>query len=131
MSGRNALILMCMTLATRTAGAAAVSAVQSPGGLILEDAGAGRARVASADRAAVEVALPAGAEVTALAEVGSGWLAGGTRPVASGGRRLWLLRGDGGGARGLAVPAPSPFAVQRRPVPLVEGSELAGLVWLE
>ena len=58
-------------------------------------------------------------------------MAAGSAPDASGGRRLFLLRGDDRASRPLAR-APGQAGRQRRgPVLLVDGGRLAGLAWLE
>jgi hypothetical protein len=131
MSRKPALVLLCSTLAVPPATAASALAVQSQGGLILEVADAGSAaRLSRPDGSSLDLRLPAGVEVTVLADLGSRWLIGGTAP-ADGARRLFLLLDTGDGPRRLAPPPAAAFAIQRRPVPLTESGELVGLAWLE
>lgn len=99
----------------RLVGQGAASAVELPGG----------ERVA--------VGLPAGGELTAVAALGDGWVATGTRRTATG-TDLLLVADDRRGGQGVAflpVPSGPATALRRSPVPLVAGGELAGLAWLE
>jgi hypothetical protein len=135
MSRRHLPILVLCCLATSPL-IAAERAIQSDrGGLVLRiaaDSPGGRtARLVSADRKVERVLLPSSADVTELAELDGGWLAGGTVADPNGSRRLWLRLGSGRGSRELPLPPASELAVQRRPVALVEGGELVGLAWLE
>jgi hypothetical protein len=79
-----------------------------------------------------EVSLPERAAVSSFAALDGGWMAAGSFPdPATGGRRLFLLRGDDRGARPLAEPAGQQATERRGPVLLVDGGRLAGLAWLE
>ena len=78
------------------------------------------------------VALPERATVYSVVLLESGWIAAGTFPdAAGGGQRLFLLQGDGEGARPLAEPTGPVGSLRRGPVLLVEDGRLAGLAWLE
>jgi hypothetical protein len=75
--------------------------------------------------------LPDRAEASSLAALDGGWIAAGSYPDATGGRRLFLLRGNDKAARPLPEP-PGQAGVERRgPVLLVDNGRLAGLAWLE
>jgi hypothetical protein len=80
---------------------------------------------------AVQVALPAGGELTTLAATDGGWMAAGTERDANGHQRLFLLRGNDRASRPLAEPPGQEGRERRSPVLLVDGDRLAGLAWLE
>ncbi len=92
---------------------------------------AGGARVELAGGHALDLTLPERADLQALAAVGEGWLAAGTRIDRQGRRQLLILTGDRGGFETLAPPPGPRQAVRDQPVPLVTGGRLAGLAWLE
>ena len=75
----------------------------------------------------VPVVLPQRAEVSALAEVGRGWIAAGSAPGEDGRRTLFLVGNEG------ALPAPpgQQGAERRGPVFFVENGALQGMAWLE
>ncbi len=132
MSHRRAFAVLCLALAAHPAAADSSVAAQSPGGLILEATRGGSAvRLSRPDGSSRELALPAGIEVNGITELGSHWLISGSAADPGEPRRLCLLLDDGHGTRELAAPRPGAAAIQRRPVPLAEGTELVGLAWLE
>jgi hypothetical protein len=78
--------------------------------------------------------LPDRAEVSTLAlldGLDGGWAVAGSYPDLTGGRRLFLLRGNDETARPLAEPPGQEGAERRGPVLLVDNGKLAGLAWLE
>ena len=80
----------------------------------------------------LEVPLPQGATVSSFAALDGGWIAAGSvADAVTGGRRLFLLQGDGKGAQPLPEPAGQEGSQRRKPVLLVDGGRLAGLAWLE
>lgn len=99
------------------------------GAWVLAQSGA-TARLERPLRKPVDLPLPAGAELRALAPLEQGWLAAGTAPETGGARRLLLLRGQGDGARELAAPVTS-GRLRHGPVLLARNGRLAGLAWLE
>lgn len=80
---------------------------------------------------ALSVALPARAEVAAFAAIDGGWVAAGSVPDATGGRKLFLLKGNDSAARPMAEPPGQEGKQRRGPVLLVDGGRLAGMAWLE
>ena len=83
----------------------------------------------------VELALPAGAALSAVEPLAEGWIAAATRPAGAG-RRLALLAALPGAPRAPLAPVeiaapPAAGRLQAEPLPLVEDGRLAGLVWLE
>ncbi|HET9211544.1 MAG TPA: hypothetical protein VFR03_14145 [Thermoanaerobaculia bacterium] len=80
---------------------------------------------------ALSVALPDRAEVSTLAAIDGGWVAAGSVPDATGGRKLFLLRGNDSAARAMAEPPGQEGKQRRGPVLLVDGGRLAGIAWLE
>lgn len=80
---------------------------------------------------AVSVALPEGAEVSAFAAIDGGWVAAGSVPDATGGRKLFLLRGNDTTSRPMAEPPGQEGKQRRGAVLLVDGGRLAGIAWLE
>ena len=80
---------------------------------------------------ALSVALPERAEVSAFAAIDGGWVAAGSVPDATGGRKLFLLRGNDSASRPMAEPPGQEGKQRRGPVLLVDGGRLAGLAWLE
>jgi hypothetical protein len=80
---------------------------------------------------AVQVPMPARAEVSAFAAIDGGWVAAGSVPDAAGGRRLFLLRGDDRASQPLPEPPGQESRERRGPVLLVDGGRLAGLAWME
>ncbi len=89
-----------------------------------------RATVQWRQAGGIQLALPAGAEVTEVGGYDDRWLAAGTADHASGGRRLLILEGNGEHAGELPVPRSSAL-VQRRPVLFASGEALLGMAWLE
>lgn len=79
----------------------------------------------------VAAALPARATVSSFAALDGGWVAAGSAPDASGGRRLFLLRGDDRAAHPLPAPPGQTGRSRSGPVLLVDGGRLAGVAWLE
>ena len=118
-------------------GAAAATAQEPP--LQAFRRGEALAFVALGDSARIELPhgrtlrlpLPEGAVVSSFAALDGGWIAAGSIPDESGGRRLLLLKGDEAGARPLPLPAGQEGLARRRPVLLVDGGRLAGMAWLE
>ncbi len=80
---------------------------------------------------AVSVALPERAEVSAFAAIDGGWVAAGSVPDATGGRKLFLLRGNDNASRPMPEPPGQEGKQRRGPVLLVDGGRLAGIAWLE
>ncbi|HEY4593632.1 MAG TPA: hypothetical protein VIJ61_14550 [Thermoanaerobaculia bacterium] len=80
---------------------------------------------------ALSVALPERAEVSAFAAIDGGWVAAGSVPAATGGRKLFLLRGNDNASRPMAEPPGQDGKQRRGPVLLVDGGRLAGIAWLE
>jgi hypothetical protein len=80
---------------------------------------------------ALSVALPERADVSALAAIDGGWVAAGSVPDATGGRKLFLLRGNDSASRPMAEPPGQEEKQRRGPVLLVDGGRLAGMAWLE
>ena len=101
--------------------------------LVRED---GRYALVDDAGAATSVPVERGTVLDSVAALGSGWLAAGR--LSPGAERasqgaeaaLVLLRGDERGAEALPVP-PTADSVTMSAQALVEGGELAGLVWLE
>jgi hypothetical protein len=79
----------------------------------------------------LRLTLPERAEVSSFAALDGGWVAAGSYPSPTGGRRLFLLRGNDKAARSLAEPPGQEGAERQGPVLLVDGGRLAGLAWLE
>jgi hypothetical protein len=94
-------------------------------------AGAAGTRVEMPSGQVVAPRLPAGARLETVAGLGAGWLAAGTRPVASGGSEILLLAGEGETVSPLPAPPGRTAQLRREPLPLVDGDRLAGLAWLE
>jgi hypothetical protein len=92
---------------------------------------AGAARIELSGGRALRVPLPDRAEVSAFAAIDGGWVAAGSSPDASGGRRLFLLRGDDRTSRAVPEPPGQEGRQRRGAVLLVDGGRLAGLAWLE
>lgn len=89
------------------------------------------ARLDYPDGRTVDIPLPARSELTALAALRDGWIAGGARLDGEGQRRLVLFAGDRSGVLRLAEP-PNPRGEGRvEPLPLVTDGELVGLAWME
>lgn len=80
---------------------------------------------------ALSVALPDRAEVSTFAAIDGGWVAAGSVPDATGGRKLFLLRGNDSASRPMAEPPGQEGKQRRGAVLLVDGGRLAGLAWLE
>jgi hypothetical protein len=93
--------------------------------------GDGEARIELPGGRALSVALPERGDVSAFAATDGGWVAAGSAPDATGGRKLFLLRGNDGGSRPLAEPPGQEGKQRRGPVLLVDGGRLAGIAWLE
>jgi hypothetical protein len=91
----------------------------------------GGARIELPGGRALSVALPERAEVSALAAIDGGWVAAGSVPDATGGRKLFLLKGNDSAARPMAEPPGQEGRQRRGPMLLVDGSRLAGMAWLE
>lgn len=91
----------------------------------------GGTRIELPEGRTLEVPLPARAEVSAFAAIDGGWVAAGSVADASGGRRLFLRRGNDRASRPLAEPPGQEGRERRGPVLLVDGGRLAGLAWLE
>ncbi|MEA2562590.1 MAG: hypothetical protein QOH06_4094 [Acidobacteriota bacterium] len=113
------LLLFCFFLAA--AGTVHAQTLQS-GGLVLHGA-----RLEMPGGRAVPVVLPQRADVSALAELGQGWLAAGSAPGEDGRRTLFLMGSEG------ALPAPpgQQGAERRGAVFFVEDGTLQGMAWLE
>ncbi|HEX2224072.1 MAG TPA: hypothetical protein VHN15_07685, partial [Thermoanaerobaculia bacterium] len=76
--------------------------------------------------------LPRGAALSSVAALGDGWIAAGVTPAAepeSG--EILLLQGKGEKSAALPPPPGRLAPVRQEPMPLVDGSHLQGLVWLE
>ncbi|HEY2293899.1 MAG TPA: hypothetical protein VGM86_24620 [Thermoanaerobaculia bacterium] len=91
----------------------------------------GGARIELPGGRALSVALPERAEVSALAAIDGGWVAAGSVPDATGGRKLFLLKGNDSAARPMAEPPGQEGKQRRGPMLLVDGGRLAGMAWLE
>lgn len=89
------------------------------------------ARIELPDGRTLRLALPRGTLVSSFGALDGGWIAAGSVPEESGGRRLFLLKGDETGARPLPLPAGQQGLERRRPVLLIDGGRLAGMAWLE
>ena len=118
-------------------GAAAVSAQEEPlqasrnGEALALVPAEGSARLELPGGRSLRLTLPDRAELSSLAALDGGWAVAGSYPDATGGRRLFLLRGDDKAARPLPEPAGQVGAERSGPVLLVDNGRLAGLAWLE
>jgi hypothetical protein len=133
-SARTALAMMAL------AALPALSAEAAPARPPALLSAAGEARLELPSGQQVTARLPEGASLDTTTPLGgagsgwgSGWLAAGTQPAAGGsaGRDLLLLAGDGQTVSTLPSPPGKTGSLRREPLPLVEGGQLAGLVWLE
>ncbi|HVG08553.1 MAG TPA: hypothetical protein VNM67_12670 [Thermoanaerobaculia bacterium] len=113
------LLLTCFFVAA--AGTAHAQTLQS-GGLVLHGS-----RLEISGGRPVPVVLPQRSEVSALAELGRGWITAGSAAGEDGRRTLFLIGNEG------ALPAPpgQQGAERRGPVFFVENGTLQGMAWLE
>jgi hypothetical protein len=127
-------VVLCLSLLY---GAAAVSAQEEPlqasrnGEVLALVPEGGAARLELPGGRSLRLTLPDRAVVSSLALINDGWAAAGSYPDATGGRRLFLLRGNDKAASPLTEPAGQEGAERWNPVLLVDGGRLAGLAWLE
>lgn len=79
---------------------------------------------------ATRLALPTGAAIDQVVGIGAGWVATGTRPA---GDRLdlYLVQQTATGTIELPPPGDAVARFRERPAPVVAGSALAGVAWLE
>ncbi|HEX4955728.1 MAG TPA: hypothetical protein VF017_20265 [Thermoanaerobaculia bacterium] len=126
------LLLMALGLGHSAASLAEdpLSATGPRGQVLLAEVGAS-AELTLADGTLLSVQLAAGMDVTSLAALDEGWLLAGTERPAGDGRRLFVMRGDGGGGERLAAPGVAGSLVQRGAVLLARDGRLAGMAWLE
>lgn len=93
--------------------------------------GDGEARIELPGGRARSVALPERGDVSAFVAIDGGWVAAGSAPDATGGRKLFLLRGNDVASRPMAEPPGQEGKQRRGAVLLVDGGRLAGIAWLE
>ena len=112
---------------------AAAPALQSIGaaGSVTLRAGAEGTRVQTPAGRAVALSLPRGAELTALAGPGDGWVAAGTTAERGGRGNLLVFTGDADRARRLPAPPGAASKLRTQPAVVMGERGLAGLAWLE
>jgi hypothetical protein len=116
-----------LLLALPAAAATSRLAAHAGSARVYQESAGWRLEVAGGSR---QLDLPAGAEISAVARLGKGWVVAGTRPLDNR-RELVVVVDLGAGPVRLEPPAGAAAEIRDRPVPLVANGALTGLAWLE